>query len=186
MSLYQAFNRDADRGPQPRVKIRPLYQVLAEQASEFESAKSIATNGGIPTMVAGLHQRVTELSQMVDGLREQLESLQNANYIAKFPFRYQPPMVVNPEDQAREFYMSITTEKDRELVESSSRLADVVKFRHQIVRRLLDFGISDSMVAKIIKKDRGTVYYHALPDVAAQRRKRNMQNYNTKKGIKPQ
>jgi hypothetical protein len=41
MSLYQAFNKDKDRGFVPYRKIQPEYQSLAEQAKEFEERVTI-------------------------------------------------------------------------------------------------------------------------------------------------
>lgn len=182
MSLLRAFERDLDRGPQPKVRIRPLYQILAEEAREY---RDVMKSGG--EMVAHLNQKVSGLVQLIDGIREQLESLQNANYIAKFPFRYQPARLVNPIEQIQAFYEAITSEKDRELIEGPTRTAEVVKYRTQIMRRLLDFGASGPTIAKILKKDWGTIYYHTLPSVMAKRRKAGMRRYaksknTTKKG----
>jgi hypothetical protein len=154
-----------------------MYQILAEQANEFETSKTIASSGGIPSMVAGLHQRVQELSKMLEGLREQLESLQNANHIAQFPYRYQPARLINPLEQIQAFYESITSAKDREVIEGKSRAAEVVRYRTQIMRRLLDFGASGPTVARIMKKDWGTIYYHTLPKVMAKRRRAGMRRW---------
>lgn len=178
MSLLRAFEKNLDRGHQPSVRIRPLYQLLAEQAMEYRDIASMK-NGG--EMIAHLNQKVASLTQMIDGLREQMESLQNANHIAQFPYRYQPARIVNPIEQIQAFYHSITSEKDRQLLEGSERTSEVVRYRAQIMRRLLDFGASGPTVAKILKKDWGTIYYHTLPKVKASRRKAGMRRWVAQK-----
>ena len=64
MSLYQAFNKDRDRGFVPYRKIEPEYKSLADQAMEFERAVSIP-------------KRIQELEERIKGLELSLDIMRN-------------------------------------------------------------------------------------------------------------
>ena len=64
MSLYQAFNKDRDRGFVPYRKIEPEYKSLADQAMEFERA-------------VGIPKRIQELEERIKGLELSLDIMRN-------------------------------------------------------------------------------------------------------------
>lgn len=65
MSLYQAFNKDKDRGFVPYRKIQPEYQSLAEQAKEFEERVTIP-------------KKLQQLEEQIKGLELSLSLMRQA------------------------------------------------------------------------------------------------------------
>jgi hypothetical protein len=65
VSLYQAFNKDRDRGFVSYRKVQPEYQSLADQAMQFEQKVT-------------LPKRITELEERINGLELSLQIMRNA------------------------------------------------------------------------------------------------------------
>jgi len=68
MSLYQAFNKDRDRGFVPYRKTQPEYQSLADQAIQFEQKVTI------PKRIKELEERIKELESSLTIMRQARES----------------------------------------------------------------------------------------------------------------
>ena len=68
MSLYQAFNKDRDRGFVPTRKIQPEYRSLAEQAMDFEKAVSI------PKKLRAIEERLERLETTISLMRQSKEN----------------------------------------------------------------------------------------------------------------
>lgn len=68
MSLYQAFNRDRDRGFVPFRKVEPEYKSLADQAMEHERTV------GIPKRLQAIEQRLDSIETTISLFRQSREN----------------------------------------------------------------------------------------------------------------
>ena len=64
MSLYQAFNKDKDRGFVPYRRMTPAYKTLAEEAKEFEYTQTI------PKKLKDLEERIENIETTLSLMRQ--------------------------------------------------------------------------------------------------------------------
>lgn len=152
MSLYQAFNRTVDRGFVPYRKTTPEYKTLAEEAADFEKQKSQS----ITPQLAYLSKKVMELEQGMARLQQQIAA---TRVEFQMPAVQKIERVVPLEEQIKIYYHGITTEEDRKLLLSKRRDAQTVEYRMKIIKKLRDFGATNSTIGRMLCRDHGTIMH---------------------------
>lgn len=153
MSLIKQFNSSVERGFVPYRRLTPSYQTLAEQAQEFEKRKEVTS---IAPQVAYLSKKVAELEETCTHLQQQIAA---TRVEFDMPASKRVCRLVPLEEQIKTYYYGLTTEEDRKLLLSKRRDAQTVEYRMSIIKKLRDFGATNSTIGRMLCRDHGTIMH---------------------------
>lgn len=151
MSLYQAHNRHMDRGFVPYRRQSPIYKTLAEEAAEFERQKTAGT-----AQTAYILERISRIEGAITRMEAEIA---RTRIDMAMPSEVKNPRIVSPEEQIQMYFHSITNEEDRKVLISKERDAQTVKYRKEIIEKLIAFGATISTISRMLCRDHGTIIH---------------------------
>jgi len=162
MSLYQAFNRDRERGYVPQRKSIQAYQTLAEEAKAFEYTKTI------PKKLQELEQRIENIEISIALMRQTKDNDPVKAYLEPITSRMAQieariglerhnkkqqgdmPNIIVPEE-----LMVLTGKYGK----CTNRKYEIVKRRWALWKAQYDAGIPMTTIARAWKCDHGSISY---------------------------
>lgn len=162
MSLYQAFNRDRERGYVPQRKSIQAYQTLAEEAKAFEYTKTI------PNKLKELEQRIENLEICISLMRQAKDNDPVKAYLEPIASRMaQIEATIGLERANKDDQMdmpNIIIPEELRVLKSkygkcTNRKHEIVKRRWALWKAQYNAGIPMQTIARAWNCDHGAISY---------------------------